>query len=530
MVFSIVYGRASADPSDQRISVDRQIKLCTARAEELWPGAEVRVFRDDAITAADPNTYRPGFAAFLTAIRSARKGDIAGVVVNEQSRLTRQGTGAWDELVVTLTMAGVTKVETLRAGAVSVEPGNRLVGRILAVIDAEEVERTKARVQDAHRELFKEGRPSGRAPFGYRSTRVCPGSPHCDANDDGRPHRVADPVEAPWVPQVFAWLLEGHAVSVIIERLDAAGVAPRSARWKFSDNRNAATGWKPTAVRSLLTSPSVAGLRGHIDADGVLHTVPARWEPLVDFDVWQRAQQVLGQPTTVTGLNGETYRVRTMPAPRPRRYLLSGGQRRGIAGQPGEAYGVLRCGKCGSPLVAQTQGRRGGERVPAYQCHPKGGQLKACGGVSISPADAVEAFVVTLVQAELAASPLLRARLNGTQNADTDRWRLERDAAKARMLVASQLLGAGDIDRDEFDAMRSPAKADYDAAQARLATTTSDVDLPSMDDVIDRWDTLTLVQQRAVIDRLIERIDVAPSQRGHPGFDEQRLSAPIWRA
>lgn len=102
---------------------------------------------------------------------AARNGEIVGIVANEQSRLTRQGDGAWEQLVVTLTKAGVTKVETLRNGPISVEPGNRLVGRLLAVVDAEEVERTEARVQDAHRELFNEGRPSGRAPFGYRSTK-----------------------------------------------------------------------------------------------------------------------------------------------------------------------------------------------------------------------------------------------------------------------------------------------------------------------------------------------------------------------
>src|SRR5262245_49118114 len=143
MTTVFVYARASRDPSEQRISVDRQVKLCTARAVELWPTAEVRVFEDPAITAGDADVYRPGFADFLTAVRAARKGEVAGVVVNEQSRLTRQGTGGWDDLVVTLTKAGVTKVETLRAGPVSVEPGNRLVGRILAVVDLEELERIK---------------------------------------------------------------------------------------------------------------------------------------------------------------------------------------------------------------------------------------------------------------------------------------------------------------------------------------------------------------------------------------------------
>lgn len=516
-MFSLVYGRASADPSVQRISVDRQIKLGTARALDLWPAAEVRVFRDDAITAADPDVYRPGFAAFLAAIRSARKGEIAGVVVNEQSRLTRQGTGAWDELVVTLTKAGVTKVETLRAGPVSVEPGNRLVGRLLAVVDAEEVERTKARVQDAHRELFNEGRPSGPAPFGYRPVK----------DEHGRPALEPDPVEGPVVADVFTWALEGHAMAVIAERLNETGVGPRAARWRFKDGR-AVAGWKANAVRSLLKSATVAGLRGHTDADGVLHTVPARWDALVDVEVWRKVQRLLGQPATVTGANGETYRVRTMPRPQPRRYLLSGGRRRGVKGQPGEMYGVLLCGKCGTPMKAQTQGRRNGERIPAYACHTTMG-AEACGGVSISPADEVEALVVGAIQAELAANKKLRSRLNATQDADAARWRAERDAAKARMLDASGLLGAGTIDRDSFDAMHGAAKAAYNAGDAHLTTTATELALPSVEDVIERWDDLTLAQQRAVVERLIERIVVAGGVLGHPGFNPARLSTPVWR-
>ena len=68
---ALVYARASADPSDQRISVDRQVKLSTARAQHLWPGAEVKVFRDDSVTAADPSVHRLGYTAFLAAVRSA---------------------------------------------------------------------------------------------------------------------------------------------------------------------------------------------------------------------------------------------------------------------------------------------------------------------------------------------------------------------------------------------------------------------------------------------------------------------------
>lgn len=510
---ALIYARASSDPSDQRISVDRQVKLCTQRVLELWPAAEVRVFRDDAVSAADPNVHRPGFADFLAAVRTARKGELVGVVVNEQSRLTRQGTGAWDELVVTLTKAGVTKVETLRAGPVSVEPGNRLVGRMLAVIDAEEVERTKSRVQAAHRELFKEGRPSGRPPFGFRSRK----------GEDKRPAWEPHPVEAPVVKRVFDMALAGHSIQAIIAKLNAGRVRPRSAKWKFKDGR-VLTEWTANSVRSVLTSPSVAGLRAHTDADGQMHTVPAMWEALIDVDQWRKVQRILGQPSEVVGKDGETYRVRTKPRPKPRKYLLSGGRRRsGVKGQAGETYGVLRCGKCDRPLVAQVQGRRDGRTVPAYACHTKI-DPDACAGVSISPSDEVDAIVVDAIQRRLAASSKLRRRLNVVEEAEARRWRAERDAAKARMLEAAEMFGGGAIDRDTFDAMHAPAQAAHDFAEARLNSMTTDTVLPTVEDVRERWSALTLTQQRAVVERLIGRIVISP------GTGLARVGTPEWLA
>jgi DNA invertase Pin-like site-specific DNA recombinase len=516
---ALVYARASNDPTDQRISVDRQVKLCSARAHDLWPTAEVRVFRDDSITAADPTKHRPGFAAFLAAVRSARKGELVGIVVNEQSRLTRQGEGAWDELVVTLTRAGVTKVETLRNGPISVEPGNRLVGRMLAVVDAEEVERTKARVSDAHRELYVEGRPAGRPPFGYRAVK----------DDDGRPAFEIDTDTGPIVERIYSMALDGHAVSAIVAELNADEVPPPGATLKFKDGRKV-TRWTPGTLRSLLTCPTYAGLRGHRDETGELHTTPGRWPHLIDPDRWQQVQRLLGQPSVVTGANGQRYRVRTAPKAQPRKFLLSGGRRRpGTGGVPGESYGVLRCGKCGSPMVAQSQRRAGGVRVSGYACHRNSGP-DACCGVSITPADEIDKLVVAAMQARLATSSRLRKRLSASDDAEVGKWRVERDRAKARMIDASTMFGAGDIDRDSFDAMHAPAKAAHEHAEARLAAMTTDTTLPSIDDVTERWDSLTLRQQRAVVERLIDSIVIAPRNRGVPGFNRSRVGAPKWRA
>jgi DNA invertase Pin-like site-specific DNA recombinase len=510
---ALVYARASSDPSDQRISVDRQVKLCTARAETLWPDAEVRVHRDDGISGADPNAQRPGFAAFLLDVRTARKGELVGVVVNEQSRLTRQGAGAWDELVVTLSKAGVTDVQTLRAGPISVEPGNRLVGRMLAVIDAEEVERGKARVQDAHRELFAEGRPSGHAPFGYRKV----------VGEDGRPAFEIDPDEAPAVRLAFDRALAGHGLVVIAAELNGLGVSPPSARWAFKDGRKL-TEWKRTTVRTLLTSATVAGLRARTDEDGLLHTAPGRWDALIDVDEWRAVQRLLGQPTVVTGSNGQAYKVRNGPKAPARKYLLSGGRRRNGGG----VHGVLVCGKCGFPLSTQTQTRTNGPRVAAYQCHPSKTDPVACGGVSISPTDAVDQLVVEAVQRRLAASRGLRRRLEVAQDAEAARWRKERDAAKAVMLDAASLYGARKIDRDAFLAMHDPAQRDHFDAEAKLSSIASDTTLPSIDDVQERWESLTLAQQRAVIERLVARIVVAPDAPGCHGLD--RVGTPEWLA
>ncbi len=79
--------------------------------------------------------------------------------------------------------------------------------------------------------------------------------------------------------------------------------------------------------------------------------------------------------------------------------------------------------------------------------------------------------------------------------------------------------------------MYAAARADHDAALAALEVLAeSNVSLPSADDVIERWDALELPVQRAVVERLIESIVVAPGQRGYPGFNEDRLGDPVWRA
>lgn len=161
-----LYARISRDPHEQRIGVAHQLERLTAYATQHWPDQPTQAWDDNDTTAADPDIDRPGYTSMLDAIRT---GGIAAVVAVEQSRLTRQP-AQWEELCLTLTRAGITEVHTLTGGVVSVAPAMRLLGRVMAAVDAEEVERVRARTRAAHARLRAEGRPAGGRPYGYRNT------------------------------------------------------------------------------------------------------------------------------------------------------------------------------------------------------------------------------------------------------------------------------------------------------------------------------------------------------------------------
>jgi Resolvase, N terminal domain len=139
----LIYGRESVDQEDLRISVDRQLKKGRSYAAERWPGATVLTFRDDDISAAKSGVRRSGFDALLHELRARPKGRVVGVWSNEQSRLTRLGGTAWDDLRVVFHIAGLREVHTSLQGVIGIEPGNSLACRIYSVIDSEFAERTK---------------------------------------------------------------------------------------------------------------------------------------------------------------------------------------------------------------------------------------------------------------------------------------------------------------------------------------------------------------------------------------------------
>jgi site-specific DNA recombinase len=454
-----LYARASLDKTERRISVERQIDRCKALAADALPGREVVVYQDNNRSGSDPGVARPGYEALIAAIR---RGAVAELVVHEQSRLTRRPE-QWEELVVTLSLAGLERVWTVQQGQIPVSAGTRLLGRILAVVDAEESERIKLRATAMAQQLAQEGRPQGGRFYGYR--RV--------TGDDRRPHLVIDTAEAAVVRRICSELAVGRSSYQVAEGLNRDGV-PTARK---------GTKWRDNAVLQLVRRPHIAGLRSY---NGSV-VGPGRWEPIIPPEEWRNLQSSLSA------------RVRQGGGARPRRWLLTGG--------------LAVCGLCKAPLTTTKHPRPWGT-ITGYSCSVRShfAGHKPCGKITVSPAELVEAVVVAGALAAL-DTPAVRAALAESSDPHTERVALMTRMTKAESRVkrAAELYGSGEVDEETWRAMHAPAArtvADCLAALAKLET--PDPGLPAVEQLREKWDALTLAQRQGVLRLVIQRVVVGP--------------------
>lgn len=477
-----IYARASLDRTERRISVDRQIDRCRALAAERYPDLPVVVHQDNNRSASDPDVQRPGFDALLAAIR---RGDVAELVAHEQSRLTRRPE-QWETLLVTLSMSGIERVTTVQQGVIPVAQGGRLLGRILAVVDAEESERIKLRSAAMSAQLATEGRPNGGRYYGYRRA----------TGDDRRAELVVHEPEAAVVRRICSQLAAGRSGHEVAARLRSAGIPTgRGGEWRSQ------------AVIAIARRPHIAGLRLHRGAI----VGKARWEPIIEPEDWRKLQATLAS------------RSGTAPAgvgSRNRRWLLTGG--------------LAVCGLCGTPMSTSKHPRPWGS-MTGYSCSPRSHHPgTACGKVSITPAELVELVVVSAVLAAL-DTPAVRSALadaSGDPKAERITIMTRMTDAEGRVMRAAELYGAGEIDEDTWRTMHTPAArvvADSLAALAVMESPTAE--LPPLDSLRGEWDDLSLAQQQAVTRLLVDHVEVSP-QTTRPADPIRRISNRLrihWR-
>ena len=287
-------------------------------------------------------------------------------------------------------------------------------------------------------------------------------------NGGTRPYGFEDdrimhhPAEVAVIRQSAARVLAGESLSAIVRDLNARGVP--TAR---------GTTWRVPTLRTILIAPRTAGLRDH---RGALHE--AVWAAILTPE--QRAE--------ITATVADPHRSK--PRGRPRR-LLSG---------------LAVCGKCGAPLRSRIRTTTG--RVE-YVCLSQPG-VDACGKLGVQ-GDPLEDLVVSAVLRSLDAS-----LIDDADDHDVNmRPAIELAALDARADEFARMAATGEITPATFARMTSALDTERATLMAATAEHVTATRRSRMDParIVDEWDTMTVEQQRCVLDLVLARVIVAGGRR-----------------
>lgn len=442
MAVALITRKSTRD--DAKVSLGRQEALGREWAQQHRPGVPVLLFEDAAVSGTVMD--RPGWVAFTDALKA---GVITDVWAWEQSRLTRAGVTAWDDVCRLLSAAGIYEVHTHRQGQVRVAEGDRLHGSINSVMDQHEREVLRVRTIDGLEHIANEGRPTGSTGYGYR--RIY--------GDDGRPILVPEPDEAAEVRRMVEAVAAGSSLGLVASELNERGVPTPSG----------AKQWRRESVKVIVTAPRIIGQRVH---RGKV-VGKALWDPIVDRSVWELAQQRIGQPVKRAGTR--------------RRYLLSGG--------------LAVCDACDKPLISASTKARG-QRLPSYQCPSPRRMEKGCGKCSIL-AERLEPYVLSVV-GEWLMDPAVTTEMQRQQRAtqaDSGPLRDELDRIDAQLADMAVQWASGDRTDIEYAAARRTFAERRQAITDELAALSPQREV-TIPDLQAAWATGNTEDQRIVIDAL----------------------------
>ncbi|ADG74135.1 Resolvase domain protein [Cellulomonas flavigena DSM 20109] len=458
-----VYARISQDRSGEELGVRRQLADC--RAEAARRGWTVAEEYIDDDSSAYSGKVRPSYDRMLADLAEGRRD---AVVVWHMDRLHRRPI-EFERFVEVCTRAGVQDVVTL-SGDVDLAKGDGLlVARVVAAFAASESDAKRRRGRRKALEIAESGRPmmGGPRPFGFLDDRV-----------------THHPAEAPVVRELAARALAGETLISLSTWLQDSGVRT------VGGNE-----WRTTTVRQLLTNPRAWGMRVH---QGQV-IGKATWEPIITPEDGERLRRLLLDPARRTNRSA-------------RRYLLTG---------------MLRCGKCGSPLrSAPKDGKR------RYGC-AMGPDHRGCGGVFIY-AEMLERFVTEAVLYRL-DSPVMDEVLTGDGDND-ERARALGEAIKAdtdQLDDLATMWADGEVSKAEWLKARGRIESRLEASRAEFYRVTHrDAVAPYLgrgDELRAQWDGLAFSRQVAIVKAVLAQATILPAAvPGRHGLDPERVE-PEWR-
>ena len=318
------------------------------------------------------------------------------VIVYNLDRLHRRP-AELEEFVALCERVGVSQVATVTADIDLGNDDGLFMARIFAAFAAKESGRKSARVRRKLLQNAAAGLPHGSVrPFGYEDDKVT-------LRDD----------EAKVVREMVDRYLAGASIRSLTLWLNDSGIAPAVAK-----------SWQTSALRQILCSGRIAGLREH---HGQV-IGPAKWSAIITPAEWDR---VLARMTARAVTKARAART----------YLLSG---------------MLRCGRCGNRLFSQARHNNPENCVRRYVCL-KGPDHGGCGRLTVL-AEPVEHLLTEAVLTRL-DSPQLAEVLTGKTSLDHDvaahAAQVEKD--QARLDELAELFAEGAISAWEWITARDPS-------------------------------------------------------------------------
>ena len=398
-------------------------------------------------------------------------GDRDAVIVYNLDRLHRRP-AELEEFVGLCERVGVSQVATVTADIDLGNDDGLFMARIFAAFAAKESGRKSARVRRKLLQNAEQGLPHGSVrPFGYEPDKI-----------------TLRESEAAVVREMVDRYLAGQSIKSLTVWLNDSGIAPAVAK-----------SWQTSAVRQILCSGRIAGLREH-------------------------QGQVIGQaawPGIITP--AERDRVLARIAARAvtktraaRTYLLSG---------------MLRCGRCGNRLYSQARHVNPGKRVRRYVCL-KGPDHGGCGRLTVV-AEPVEQLLTDAVLTRL-DSPHLAKVLAGKSRPDRDVAALAA-AVEADQLRLDELAGLyadGAITAREWITARDPITARITQARREIAQATDTAAVSELagtgEALRGHWGGLDIDRQQAIVKSVLDHAVIAPGTPGARRLDIDRIQ-PYWR-
>lgn len=276
-----------------------------------------------------------------------------------------------------------------------------------------------------------------------------------------------DQAEAERVRHFAAQVVAGASLNAVAREANGNG-------WPSSSGLE----WTTRSLRKLLLSHRIVGKRtvhGEVVAD-------ARWPAILDDVTWLHVRAVLDDPSRQRP-GGQTM------------HLLSG---------------IVVCGLCGQ--VMRSGYRKGGVR--RYACVKRPG-WQGCGRMAIA-AEPLDDLVADQVSAALEST-----NLQPPDGPDESALLGEIAVCEAKQRELAECWADDGLSRAEWLAARNALQSRVDAARRQLVRAVSTVDVSDA-----RWDGMALEGRRVIIGALIERVEVAPTQRRR--FDPDRVHV-VWR-